>query len=448
MRFFIQKSVNSFSFGLSIVMLFVHLPLFASEDSKENRSFIVAAYLQGHSQYFQGEEGRSSFTLQAIDPDILTDLYFAFVGFGYISKAVDPTNPRLTGDYTLQTYDPQDEDKLFKDLAELKVKSKKGLRIILSIGGGNFNNPDDPQGIGQHTHHLFSHMIASQESRKQFIDAAIAYAKRYSFDGIDIDWESPGDALRGGAPEDFRNFIDLLKEASLEFSKLSPPLILSIAVHPTVPYGAPKEYHDRPEMYYRWIADCSRYVDRISLMAYDYSGPFVRPMVTGHNAPLYGAALGGAGSITRSLKNLVDNGVVPEKLLLGIPTFGHSFEGVQDLTSTDNKAGKVFTKPGEAGRITRVPGLLSYFEIMDRVGRGELTAAFDNATGTAYAFNDQKGVWISFDTPVSVKMKAEAALREKLGGVIFWSADMDEYFKKPTFPNIRAAWKVFYPTQE
>ncbi len=34
-------------------------------------------------------------------------------------------------------------------------------------------------------------MVASAVFRKQFVESAIALAKKYKFDGIDIDWEYP-----------------------------------------------------------------------------------------------------------------------------------------------------------------------------------------------------------------------------------------------------------------
>lgn len=53
-------------------------------------------------------------------------------------------------------------------------------------------------------------------------------------------------------------------------------------------------------------------------------------------------------------------GVSSEKLILGIPFYGQSFTL---KNSTHNKIGSKVTGPGNAGRHTRVPGMVAFYEV-------------------------------------------------------------------------------------
>lgn len=410
----------------------------------ESNSPIVAAYYQNHSQYRPDFGNRSKFTPTLIDPNILTDIYFSYACFGYITPSVNSDNPHLTGDFTIQPVDGNDQTVLYPQIMALKQKNSK-LKIFLSIGGWNFNNPNDPLGVGQHTYRLFSKMVSNVDNRKQFISSTIKYAQRFGFDGIDIDWEYPGDLSRGGSVEDFENFIQFLKECSTAFLEAKPSLLLSFAAAPFVPAGLPKNYQDNPDSYFKWIAKCSTYLNRINIMAYDYHGPFDIPKITGVNAPLnHDTNPKSTYFIAKTLQYYLTNGVPSNKIILGIPTFGHSYDGVQGLNIENNGPGKPFESAGTPGPATRTPGLLAYFEMADMITQKQFQFGADPLTNTAYGYNLYFQKWVSFDNPDTVQLKAKIALDNSLSGVIFWAVDMDEYQWEPKFPNIRRAWNVFY----
>lgn len=398
---------------------------------------IVAAYYENSSQYRPPSGNRKVFSPSMIDPELLTDLYFAFAYFGFINKSVDPSNPRLTGDFLIHPTNSNDQTVLYPQIMALKQRNK-ALRVFLSIGGWNFNNPNDSQDAGKYTLGLFSRMISTTANRKQFIDSSIEYAHKYGFDGIDIDWEYPGDVRRGGTEDDFSNFITFLKECAEAFHTTTPPLLLSYAAPAFVPAGLPKTYVDNPSSYFKWLAECARYLDRINLMAYDYHGPFDDPKITGANAPLdRDTNPMSIYFIAKSIEYYLDNGVPPNKIVLGIPTFGHSFEGVQGLENNKGP-GNSFTSAGMSGPSTKMPGFLAYYEVADLIAGKQLEFGTDSLTSTAYGYQIMNQKWVSFDTPETTALKVKLALNKRLGGVIFWSIDMDEYQWPPTFPNIRS----------
>lgn len=87
----------------------------------------------------------------------------------------------------------------FKQLGLLKQKNRN-LKVLLSIGGWTYTNTNkqlDPVG-------------KSDSARKNFAKSCVDMIKNYGFDGIDVDWEYPGDKEQG------LQFLALLKEIRWE----------------------------------------------------------------------------------------------------------------------------------------------------------------------------------------------------------------------------------------
>ncbi len=406
---------------------------------------VVAAYYENWSQYRPGSGGRSPFFPKNIDPTILTDLYFAFAIFGYQDKSINPQNPHLTGDFTVQPVEWNDQTVLYSQIQALK-QINPNLRTHLSIGGWGFNDPNDP--MGSNTYRLFSEMVSSSATRDQFIQSAVSYALKYGFNGIDLDWEYPGDLTRGGAESDFINFLQLLSELQTACKSVNPPLALTIASPAIVPSGVPATYTSNPDLYFQWLAQCSNFVDQLNVMAYDYHGPFDVPMVTGVNAPLTQDTLPNSKNFVKAtLTNYITNGVPQSKIVLGMPTYGHSYGGVAGLSTSNYAPGLSFTSLGNAGPSTATPGLLAYYEIADAIALGQMSFGTDSTTQTAIAYNSSTGQWVSFDTPDTIALKANYAKSLNLAGVMFWAIDDDEYAWGSKFPNIRSAYDIFYPVK-
>lgn len=422
------------------IIVFLLSGLTASAVLPIQKPFIVGAYYENWSLYRPAGWDRVTFEPYMIDTTLLTDLYYAFAVFGFVTKAIDPQHPRLTGDFTIQPIFPNEKSRLYREVRGLKERSGGRLRTFLSIGGANFNNPNDPHGIGRQTYRLFSQMASTPANRKQFIDSAISYAHDYGFDGIDIDWEFPGDVTRGGTEADFDNVLSLLQEAAVAFHAANPPLLLSFALPPSVPEGLPSRFRESPSAFYRWAAQCAKQADRVTAMAYNYHTPFEVDKITGVNAPLLRDTVPSSEFyVARTLEHYLNNGIAPEKMILGIPVYGWSYGGVQGLQQGDIGPGKPFTGLGMQGPVLQEPGILAYFEVADLIAQKQLFFGTDLTTSTANAYNLKDRQWVSFDTPETTALKVDEAKKRQLGGVVFWAIDLDEYQWQPRFPNIRAA---------
>ncbi|EDS29905.1 chitotriosidase-1 [Culex quinquefasciatus] len=192
-------------------------------------------------------------------------------------------------------------------------------------------------------------------------------------------------------------------------------LLLTIAVAATSDYH--RSAYNVPEI--------NKYVDFVNLMSYDLHASWDGQ--TGHNAPLYPASWEVSSSYLSQLnvdacvRGWLDSGLDPNKLIMGIPAYGHTFT----LASTSSTGVGVRTiGGGNAGPYTFESGTLSYLEICERFKAGGYTKYWDDVQKVPYAVNGNQ--WISYDDVTSIELKIAYAKNKKLGGVMLWSLESDD----------------------
>jgi chitinase len=275
-------------------------------------------------------------------------------------------------------------------------KENPSLQILVSVGGWLWSGN-------------FSDAVLTPESRSRFIDSVVAFVEQYNLDGLDIDWEYPGQIGAGNRfrPEDKVNYTLVLAELRERFNreqrKLGRPLLLTIAA------GASQEFLEHTEM--RRVA---RSVDTVNLMAYDYYEPGSEA-ITGNHAPLYtDPADPKHVSADTSVREFEQAGVPAHKLILGVPFYGHVWGNV---AATDH---------GLFQTGSPVPNAFApYRAIVATMLDQGFTRYWDASASVPYLYSAEKKQFISYEDPESLAAKCVYVQRMHLGGVMFWEYGAD-----------------------
>ncbi|HTL18245.1 MAG TPA: glycosyl hydrolase family 18 protein [Patescibacteria group bacterium] len=291
----------------------------------------------------------------------------------------------------------------FNQLLQLKQKYPT-LQALISVGGWTWSDH-------------FSLAAQTDASRKAFAKSCIdVFLKPYPglFDGIDIDWEFPvSGGLKPGKPEDKHNFTLLLAELRAQLDALGTAdgkhYLLTIAAPPS---AGTAQNLERSEII--------KSLDWINLMAYDLHGTWETS--TNFNSPLYQASKdpGDASSnVDASIQGYLKAGIPAEKLVMGVPFYGHGWKGVPD---TDH--GLYQSASGAAPGLYEA-GAFDYKELKDNYF-ATYTRSWDTEAQVPWLYNPTTGIFIGYDDPESIAAKAGYAKDQGLGGVMIWELSQDD----------------------
>ncbi len=269
------------------------------------------------------------------------------------------------------------------------------VRFTVSIGGW------------AHSTH-FSKVAADPAKRARFAEACARAVALYNLDGIDIDWEYPGDLSRNGSPDDSQHFVALLRDVRHALDGLRQQLRRDLML--TIACGAaPKHIAAIP-----W-PEVHRLVNAINLMAYSFYGQW--DAISNHNAPLFPPvnATQPGYSCAEAVEALLHNGVPPAKINLGVAFYGRSYltsgtAGLHTLTSG---------KP-DSERFARSGATPSYYEIARQLRNGTYAYHWDDAAQVPYLVERSGASFVSFDDERSIGLKAHYVRVKQLRGVAIW----------------------------
>jgi len=373
-----------------------------------------------YTNWAQYRSGAGKFVPEDIDASLCSHINF---GFG-----------KLGATFELEPVEWNDLDTEWSDGMYTRVNAAKasnpGLKTLLSLGGWNFN---DCNGAGSSTCKYFHEMCLTKASRTTFINSAIAYLRANNFDGLDLDWEYPAVAGHNKAgvstPEDKANFIKLLREAKTAFAAEAAAAAGRDMLLLTAAVGVGKSTAD--EAYD--VAGMGEHLDFINLMTYDMHGGW--DGMTGHQAPLVETGTDAYNyplSASWAVDYWIDHGCPPEKLVLGIGTYGRSFTLTSSATGFNAPA-----TTGTAGPLTREAGFLAYNEIAADLAAGKLTRVWDDGRKVPYAYSTASKQWVGYDDAESIKHKIDFVKARGLGGAMIWALDLD-IFQNKAYPLLRA----------
>lgn len=287
---------------------------------------------------------------------------------------------------------PGDAPERLAKLVALK-RAKPALQVAIAVGGW---------GAGG-----FSETAATSAGREAFARSAAQLVKTHGADGIDVDWEYPGRADAGiaASPADRANFTALVKALRAALDAAAGEgrhYTLSIAAAE----GTFAEGID--------IAAVEPHLDAFHLMTYDFVNSTTP--TTGHHAAVYPSRLAppGARSVDGAVREYLDAGVPPHKLLVGAAFYGREFGEVA--------AGH----DGLYQRYGRYVTERSWPEIKrDYLDHDGFVQHHDPQAQASWAWNAKTRRFITYDDPASIAAKAAYVEAHGLGGIMYWEQRHD-----------------------
>jgi chitinase len=279
------------------------------------------------------------------DPAVLTHINYAF---GTVNKTFDGViihhEERLTS------------------IAALKAGTPS-LRVLLSIGGWTAGG--------------FSEMASTDTGRKAFAAHCASICTGFGLDGIDIDWEYPTSEAAGisASPADTANYTLLMQEIR---AAIGNNRLLTLASH------AGAKFID-----FAAIRDT---IDFVNIMVYDVDRP---PY---HHSALFASPMARKWTCESAVNAHISAGLPPEKLVLGLPFYGHG----------DTKA---------------VPDFIDYGKIIRLTG---FEKKWDEAAQVPYLQDSKGRVVCVYDDEQSLALKC-AYIKSRGGrGAMYWEYNGDD----------------------
>ena len=318
-----------------------------------------------------------------VDAEKLTHVNYAFA--------------QVTEQHTI-TFNNDNAPAHLAQLQALKARNPD-LKLLVSVGGWGAKN--------------FTDAALTDSTRSVFAESAVEMVKRYGLDGVDIDWEFPGQAVGGieARPADTRNFTLLLRELRTRLDSLSAErgrvgddrYLLTIASNDD------QDYFDHTEM-----EKVHPHLDFINIMTYDFFT--AGSETTGHHTGLYRSNHPDAPTRTAAaaVERHLDAGIPPRKLTLGVAFYGRAWSGVRPARNGLNQPYEEFA------------GFIPYATLMEEyINRRGFTRHWDDSAKAPYLWAPDSAMFISYEDPQSLRHETRYVREQGLGGVMYWEHSLD-----------------------
>ncbi|XP_075152624.1 chitinase-like protein Idgf3 [Haematobia irritans] len=343
------------------------------------------------------------------------------------------------------------------DIAELKKKFPH-VKFLLSLGG-NRDSGDTLKYL-----QLLETKTGLQES---FIGSVLDILKRYNFDGLDLAYQFPTKEVIKESSYDagsfWRGISNIFKSKTNDETKFGKYKPLFTKLVKTLGYHMKRKgflltLSVLPNVKVSWFIDIpalTEHLDFINLWAFDFVTPRNSPLRADFPAPLYAPTRCDSHSVLSNINSLVQywmgQNITKDKLILGIPSYGHTWKMSSQKSWSHNKPPVENVQgPSTLGKELQTPGLVNWLEICLLLKNRTLVVKGSYDHGQYFVFpsteNFHHDTWITFDAPNVAYQKTLYASEKGLGGVALMDLSCDDYSGSCTglrFPILRYMKGIF-----
>jgi chitinase len=341
----------------------------------------------------------------------------------------------------------------FEQLAKLKA-AHPGLRLVMSLGGWTGST-------------YFSDVAATAASRQAFVASCIGLlidgnlptggwpaqaggpgAAAGLFDGIDVDWEYPGEDVGNGtrfSAADKHDATLLLQEFRRQLDAAGAANGRHYLLTADLPAG-----NVNASMWE--LAQAARQLDWVNLMTFDFHGSW--DQTTDFNSPLSldpreppvgGGAIQATWSTAGTVAYYLLNGVPASKLVVAVPFYGKRYVGVpatndglfqpftvQPSPFNDTPTFHELVDTGLTDLNLNVVGPTALAAPHGGSGAAQgingFTAHLDRLAGAPWLYNPtlDGGTFVSFLDPRAIAERARLASLAHLRGLWAWEVSQDD----------------------
>ncbi|MDK9354916.1 glycosyl hydrolase family 18 protein [Lelliottia sp. V106_10] len=298
-------------------------------------------------------------------------------------------------------------------LRDLQAKAKAvghTLTLSMSIGGWTMSNG-------------FHIMSKTAASRTTFAKSVASLFTRFPmFSEVDIDWEYPGNAGNNNPYDDSDgpNYALLLAELSKQLKAINRSDVkISIASSAVV---AILEKSDVKTLLNNGLYS-------INVMTYDFFGtPWATQL--DHHTNLHALVEGGWG-VDTIVNYLIGKGFPADRINVGYAAYSRnaqnakldSFSPLRGSYQPDSNA--TTTGTFESGSTEWYDLINTYLDLENQKGRNGFSVYTDQVADADYLYNKESKLFMSIETPRSVRAKGQYVLEKGLGALFTWTIDQD-----------------------
>ncbi|KAJ5782879.1 glycoside hydrolase [Penicillium paradoxum] len=263
-----------------------------------------------------------------------------------------------------------------------------GVKRIIAVGGWDFSA--DPS-----TYNIFRESVATSTNRAALVSSTIAFLNKYDLDGVDWDWEYPGEPDIPGIPADTTasatNFFLFLLQLSVAMKAQTPGKTISTTV--------PSSYWYLKAIP---IEAISTVVDYIVIMTYDLHGQWDWNNTHADPGCPAGGCLRSHVNLTETINSLsmiTKAGVPSNQIVVGVSSYARSFQ-MSEAGCWAETCSFVGPDSGAVpGACTNTPGYISNAELASIVENEDVYMYIDESSNSnIMVWNDtQWAAWMDDD---------------------------------------------------